>query len=182
MRRFSRRFSLFFSPAALALPVLFATAAIGHAAPDAAPAPAGAAAAPEKVVGPPEVAWKDMTVEQRGKYMKAVVTPKMKVLFQDYDAGLFEKVNCATCHGKDAKARKFKMPSPELHPLPATPAAFQAALKKKPSWPKWTKFMSEKVEPQMAALLGMVPFDPKKPNPAAFSCMGCHTLEGKGEK
>src|SRR4029077_2147674 len=139
--------------------------------------PVAAAPAPEKVVGPPEVVWKEMTTVQKTRYMKEVVTPKMKTVFQDYDAATFKKVTCATCHGKDAKARKFKMPGPDIHPLPSTPERFQAMMKEEPTWRKWTKFRAEKVEPQMAALLGLPAFDPKKPDPNAFSCKGCHRLQ-----
>jgi cytochrome c553 len=147
------------------------------AAADAEPAAAPAAKDKEKVVGPPETAWKDMNDEQRATYMKKVVVPKMRPVFQEFDADEFKKFGCGTCHGKDAKARKFKMPNPEIHALPPTPAAFQAALKSKPTWPKWTKFMGEKVAPQMAGLLGKPHFDPKKPDPNAFGCAGCHTIE-----
>jgi cytochrome c553 len=131
----------------------------------------------DKVVGPPEVAWKDMSGDQRARYMKAVVTPKMRTVFQTFDGETFKKFGCATCHGKDAKDRKYKMPNPGIAALPATPEAFQAALKEKPTWPKWTKFMGEQVEPQMATLLGKPAFDPKKPDPSAFGCAGCHTIK-----
>ncbi len=131
----------------------------------------------DKVVGPPDVAWKDMTAKQRGKFMKDVVVPKMKPTFQEFDAKAFKEFNCATCHGKDPKAVKFKMPTPDIHPLPGTEAKFMAALKTEPTWPKWTEFMSKKVEPQMAALLGLPMFDPKKPSPDAFGCNRCHTIE-----
>jgi hypothetical protein len=155
----------------------------GRAAADAEPAsPAketAPAAAKEKVVGPPETAWKDLTDDQKARYMKMVVVPKMRPVFQEFDADEFKKFNCATCHGKEAKARKFKMPNPEIHALPSTPEAFMAAVKSKPTWPKWTKFMSEKVEPTMAGLLGRPAYDPKKPDPNAFGCNGCHTLEKK---
>jgi hypothetical protein len=138
--------------------------------------PTAAQESTAKVVGPPDVAWKDMSKEQRGRYMKAVVTPKMKPFFQDFDPKLFERFNCATCHGKEAKSRAFKMPNPEIHPLPPTPEAYMAMMKKKPEWERWSKFMGEKVAPQMAALLGLPVFDPKKPDPNAFGCKGCHTL------
>jgi hypothetical protein len=165
----------------LLLPALSLVLAIAPpsraAAPEAAPAPA--AAESTKVVGPPETAWKDMTTDQKAKFMKVVVTPKMRPVFQEFDAELFKKVDCATCHGKTAKARKFKMPTPDIHVLPSTPEAFKAALAKEPTWPKWTKFMGEKVEPTVAGLLGLPVFDPKKPEAGGFGCAGCHTLEKK---
>jgi hypothetical protein len=138
---------------------------------------AGAAAG--KVVGPPEVAWKDMTKDQKMKYMKVVVTPKMKATFQAFDAETFKQFGCATCHGKDPKSRDFKMPGPDVHPLPSTPEKFKAAMKANPTWPKWTKFMSEQVEPQVATLLGQPLFNFKKPEAGGFACKNCHTLEKK---
>ena len=72
-----------------------------------------------KLVTPAEVPWKQMTKQQRGRYMKQVVTPKMQALFQAHDAKHYTKFGCATCHGKDAKAKGFEMPNPDLPKLPA---------------------------------------------------------------
>jgi mono/diheme cytochrome c family protein len=169
-----RKVDRLFSPATVLVSLLLG-ASPGRAADAGAPAAA-------KVVGPPEVAWKDMSKEQKGRYMKAVVTPKMKVVFQDYDAATFKVFNCATCHGKDAKAREFKMPGPDIHPLPSTPEAFQAAMKANATWPKWVPFMKDKVMPTMATLLGQPQFNPAKPDPTAFGCKNCHTLETPKKK
>ena len=142
--------------------------AAAPAAAPAAPAPAGA-----KPSGPPQP-WKEMTAEQRGKYMKDVVTPRMKVVFQQFDGEEFKKFGCDTCHGKKAKARKFKMPNPDIYALPSTPAGFAPLMEKKP---KMMKFMGETVKPQMAALLGLPEFDPKKPEAGGFACTACHTIK-----
>jgi len=139
--------------------------------------PAGAGQATTKVVGPPEVAWKDMTYPQRREYMKVAVMPKMKPIFRKFDPKTFADFTCETCHGKEASKRKYKMPSPDIHPLPNTPEGFQAKLKEEPTWPKWTKFMAEEVEPPMGALLGLPVFNPEKPEKGAFSCGACHRLE-----
>jgi hypothetical protein len=139
------------------------------------PPPAAPPPAAGDVVGPPQVAWKEMTKEQKGKFMKSVVVPKMKPLFTSFDAEFFPKVDCATCHGKDAKARGFKMPNPELYVLPGTPAEFAEVAQKKP---KWVKFMAETVKPQMAALLGLPEFDPKNAQPGTMGCHNCHTVKG----
>ena len=64
-----------------------------------------------------------------------------------------------------------------IHPLPNTPEAFQAKLKEEPTWPKWTEFMSQKVEPAMGKLLDLPVFDPKKPVKGAFGCADRHKLE-----
>src|SRR5262245_46872622 len=117
--------------------VLFAYALLG------ASATAGAAEkAGEKIVGPPDTAWKDMTPAQRGKFMQEVVVPKMKPAFQTFDADDFKKFDCQTCHGKQAKARKFKMPNPDIFVLPATKEGFVALQEKKGAA---MKFMAETV-------------------------------------
>ncbi len=139
--------------------------------------PWAAERASAKSAGPSEVAWKDMNYDQRREFMKKTVMPKMKPIFKDFDRKMFAEFTCETCHGKGASDRKYKMPSPDIHPLPSTPEAFQAKLKTEPTWPKWTKFMGEKVEPAMAGLLSMPVFDPKNPSKDAFSCAACHKLE-----
>jgi cytochrome c553 len=140
-------------------------------------APAGVRIAQGKAVGPPEVAWKEMTFKQKKAYMKDAVEPTMKPIFQAFDAKKFKTVNCQTCHGKDGTERKFKMPSNDIHPLPNTKEAFEAKLKTEPTWPKWTEFMAKKVEPAMGKLLDVPVFDPQKPVEGAFSCGKCHKLE-----
>ena len=139
--------------------------------------PAGVRLAQGKAVGPPEVAWKDMTFQQKKSYMQEAVEPTMKPIFQAFDAKKFKVFDCKTCHGKDGSKRKFKMPSNDIHPLPNTKEAFEAKLKAEPTWPKWTEFMAQKVEPAMGKLLAVPVFDPKKPVEGAFSCANCHKLE-----
>ena len=160
--------------------------AAGNAAPEAkpaapppapaAPAAAAPAPAPTKIPGFDAI-WKDMTKEQKAKYMKSTVAPEMKKVFQAFDAKAFKNFTCATCHGKKAKAREFKMPSPEIPALPGTPAAFAEAVKKKPKLEVVAKFMGEQVKPKMAALLGQPEFDMKKPEAGGFGCQNCHVIE-----
>ena len=153
------------------LPVLFALVTVTFVL-------VGLPSALGKTVGPPEVAWKDMSFNQKKAHMKKAVTPTMKPIFQAFDAKTFKRFSCESCHGKDGAERKFKMPSNDIHPLPNTPAAFEAKLKAEPTWPKWTEFMSQKVEPAMGKLLDVPVFDPKQPVQGAFSCGACHKLEG----
>ena len=124
-----------------------------------------------------KVAWKDMTYKQKKDFMKKSVTPTMKPIFQAFDAKKFKTFECATCHGADGADRKYKMPSNDTATLPGTPETFQAKLKTEPDWPKWTEFMSQKVEPAMGKLLNVAVFDPRKPVEGAFSCAACHKLE-----
>jgi len=145
--------------------------------PEPAPAPPAATESPpepdagEATEPPPaaEVTWKDMSHEQRLAHMKTKVAPQMKASFQAFDATHFANFGCATCHGPGAKEGKFEMPNPALPKLDAKDG-FKAELKKHP---KETQFMMEKVAPEMAALLGMQPYDPATKE--GFGCFGCHT-------
>jgi mono/diheme cytochrome c family protein len=139
--------------------------------------PSGVRLAWGKAKGPPEVAWKDMSFQQKKAYMKEAVTPTMKPIFQAFDDKKFKEFTCASCHGADGAERKFKMPSNDIHPLPGTHEAFEAKLKTEPTWPKWTEFMAQKVEPAMGKLLDLPIFDPKKPVKGAFGCAACHKIE-----
>jgi cytochrome c553 len=140
-------------------------------------APTGVRLAEGKAVGPPQVAWKAMTYEQKRAYMKSAVAPAMKPIFQAFDAKKFKTFDCRTCHGEDGAQRKYKMPSNDIHPLPNSKEGFEAKLKTEPTWPKWTEFMAQKVEPAMGKLLDVPVFNPAKPVQGAFSCGACHKLE-----
>lgn len=135
---------------------------------------------PEKVVGPPTVAWKDMTHEQQAKFMDAVVVPKFKPMFQQFDAKTFAEFNCKTCHAEAVvKDKTFKMPNPDIFVLPEVPDDFKKLAAEKP---EWMKFMP-KVEEEMAQTLGLPPYNPAAPDPGQFGCFGCHTHKpGGGDK
>ncbi len=110
--------------------------------------------------------WEAMTHEQRIDYMKKTVVPTMKPLFQKFDAKHYANFGCKTCHGKDPKGSKYKMPTPELPKLDF--AALKAG-KQKPNIAKW---MGEVVKPQMATLLHMPEYT--EANPKGFGCLECH--------
>jgi hypothetical protein len=155
---------------------MLATAAIAAepAAPKAAPKaaavdPHGAAAAPAA-----KIDWATMKFDARKKYMKATVLPEMKKVFAAFDPKGFANVTCATCHGKDAAEKKFKMPNPDLPKLPGPTdrAGFMAMAEKKP---EVVKFMGTQVKPKMASLLGLAEWTPA--SPTGFACYNCHTHE-----
>ncbi len=156
--------------------ILLVATACGGSSPTA-QTPKEAPAQEEPVVGPPTVAWKDMTKEQRGKFMFAVVTPKMKELFVGFDPKTFKDFGCKTCHGDGAVDKTFKMPNPGIAELPTTPEGFAELAKDKP---EYMEFMGKQVKPQMAALLGIEELDPAAPKEGAFGCYACHTTEKPG--
>lgn len=113
-----------------------------------------------------------MTKEQRGKYMAAVVLPKMREVFRTFNGEKYAAIGCGTCHGKEARARHFEMPNPEIMPLPATQEDWGKVMQEKPDM---LKFMGETVKPEMAKLLGVPEYAPQNPQPGALGCTACHT-------
>ncbi|WP_437738175.1 hypothetical protein [Sorangium sp. So ce1335] len=123
------------------------------------------------------VAWKDMSFEERGEFMTDVVLPRMAEVFAEYDAK-YENMTCETCHGSDAVARAYAMPTPQITPLPDTPDGFLEWVgdPAHPDRERFGTFMYERVVPEMAALLEIPRFDPMTET-GDFSCHYCHTLE-----
>jgi hypothetical protein len=121
--------------------------------------------------GAPGVPWAEKTFEQRQEYMGITVMPAMKEAFKAYDENEFKQFKCQTCHGDDMNDVKFKMPSDSIYPLPKADPVKAATEYDE----KMTKFMVEKVVPDMAKLLDMEP-DPTGKG-AGFGCMACHPAE-----
>jgi hypothetical protein len=113
-------------------------------------------------------AFDKLTGEEKAEFMKTKVVPPMKAAFQKFDGKKYANFGCKTCHGKDPKATKFKMPNPELPKLDF--AALEAG-KQKPEIAKW---MGMVVKPEMAKILGQKEFDPKHPEMGGFGCLECH--------
>jgi hypothetical protein len=136
------------------------------------PEPGPAEAAPEEAAPaepPAPAAWTpDLTKEQKAAFMKAHVAPRMAKVFQEANAEKYANFDCKTCHGPD-----FKLPKDHLPKLTMKKDKMTAFTEK----PDVSKFMAEKVVPEMASILGMQPFDPKTKQ--GFGCMGCHTVEQK---
>ena len=135
----------------------------------AAPGPATAQA--EAVVAPVHVKWVDMNRGQRIDYMVKTVLPKMKAEFVAFDAKRFARMDCATCHGDGVADGTFKLPNEKLPKLLEN----DLFAKHQKMSPAMTKFMLEKVEPDVAALLEIQEFDPATRK--GLSCYNCHGRE-----
>jgi hypothetical protein len=140
----------------------------------AAPAPSAEAPAAGAAAEPGAFNWDKMTKEERGKYMKEVVMPKMKEVFTAFDAKKYADMKCTTCHGTAATTGAFTMPNPELPQLPADMTKFKEWASKKP---EMTKFMLEHVKPEMAKLLHEPEYSPE--TKTGFGCGECHTTATK---
>lgn len=116
--------------------------------------------------GAADVPFHELGPAERKQYMQAVVVPAMAKTFKaGPEPEHFEKVGCTTCHGASAKAGNFAMPAPDLPRF----ASFEDAMKEHP---EMTRFMAEKIVPEMARLLSEEPFDPNTGK--GFGCFGCH--------
>lgn len=145
------------------------------------PTPAGPDDVPLEQTAPAQVGetstptadlqWAAMNEAERKQYMKNVVLPQMRDLFQAADPDAFAEFTCATCHGSSAETGSFEMPSPDL-PTLNPKDGFQHA---KQEHPEIFEFMQKKVVPEMAALLGVQPYDPATQQ--GFGCFHCHTAE-----
>jgi hypothetical protein len=111
-------------------------------------------------------AWADMTHEERGHYMAEVVVPEMRTIFQEHDATRYADFGCATCHGANAHEVAFHMPN-GLHPLDH--AAIMATFQSSDPSATW---MTQRVWPRMASLIGEPQFDPQ--TSVGFRCTNCH--------
>lgn len=106
----------------------------------------------------------EMSAPEKMKHMKTVVAPHMAKVFQELSAEEYSDFSCATCHGPGAKNGEFEMPNASL------PALDQEEMDEHP---EITKFMAERVVPEMATLLGEEPYNPETQE--GFGCFDCHT-------
>ena len=117
------------------------------------------------------VPWVEMSRGQRIDYMVKTVLPTMKAEFVAFDAKRFARMDCSTCHGDGVDDGTFMLPNPRLPKLLEN----DTFAKHQQLTPAMTKFMLEKVEPDVAALLEVQPFDPATRK--GLSCYNCHTRE-----
>jgi hypothetical protein len=112
----------------------------------------------------PERPWKSMSHEDRQIYMAQTVLPHMQETFQAFDAERFAGFDCSTCHPSGAARGDFAMPDAGIPKLSRW--KFRTEHWKK--HPETVRFMWEKVDPEMSALLG----GPK--GLRGFNCRDCH--------
>jgi hypothetical protein len=130
-----------------------------------APAPVGAAVVPPRA----NIDWAKMSRPERKDYMKTVILPKAQEMFTSFDPKQFKHVTCGTCHGDDYARGTYKMPNADLPLLPSSARGFKELRDRSP---EIVAFMSTRVKPTIAALLGLPEYSPG--NPQGFACFNCH--------
>jgi hypothetical protein len=129
--------------------------------------PGAEPAAEAPAAGGDDLVWKDdMPTKDKGVFMKKKVVPALAKTFQDHDPKKYANFGCKTCHGPAMKPKPVDF-LPELHMKDGklVEAAKEADM---------VKFMGEHVEPDMAAVFGKQPYDPK--TNSGYGCNGCHKV------
>ena len=163
---------------ALATLVAAAASACGGATPVAptSPTPAAsdsaspvASAPATSTPAPAGPVWnRNASKDEQMAFMKTRVIPPMSKVFQAHDGARYATFGCVTCHGPQYKEPKEFLPHLTFKDGKITSFADK---------PEISKFMMEKVVPEMAAAMGMKPYDPKTHE--GFGCGGCHTVDMK---
>jgi hypothetical protein len=136
----------------------------------AAPGTATPAATPAATAAPVAVAaFRDAkTKDQQVAFMKTVIDPRMGPVFKAHSATRYADFSCKTCHGPNYVEPKLFLPKLTMKGGNITSFAEK---------PEVSKFMAEKVVPEMAAAMGEKPYDPATHQ--GFGCGGCHAIEMK---
>lgn len=100
--------------------------------------------------------------------MVAYVLPIAAEQFRTHDAERYAAMECSTCHGDDAEAVHYEMPSRYLPRLPAYGTPEWTAMTERPAY----TFMSETVTPTVRTQLGAAAYDPA--TGTGFGCYSCH--------
>ena len=115
----------------------------------------------------PEVAWADMSHEDREMDMIGRFLPIMSEVFHEHNAERYAHLDCVSCHGEQMQERNFELPSPDLPAIPEQGTAAYNALSM--ALPEVMHFMEQEVTPISGTLLGMED---------DFSCHSCHPTSG----
>ena len=101
------------------------------------------------------------------EFMGLVFHPRMKELFQEYDAASSGTFRCQSCHGDDMEARRFAMPA-TLRPVSGEARGDAGARE-----PRVTEFMLSKVLPATRELLS----DTGDGATSRIGCDVCHSKQ-----
>ena len=129
--------------------------------------------ATDEVPSPPSP-WDSMDHDAQAQWMFTEVVPRMQAQFQEHDAERYAEFSCATCHGPNAEAEGFEMPTNSLPALPATGTEEQRAMVNQ--YRPMATFMFQRVLPTMQTLIGAPDYDEETHE--GFSCFACHPHAG----
>jgi hypothetical protein len=108
--------------------------------------------------------FEHLDLDHRIEFMKTVVLPKMKPIFQTHDAKKFSSFGCQTCHGAGANSGDYEMPNTDLPKLDFSDLGHFQQVD--------LDWMQNEVKPTMASLLGQPESTRTR---KGFGCLSCHT-------
>lgn len=120
-------------------------------------------------VRPPPTPFDRMSHDEQVYWMVSNVLPIAAEDFRSYDPERFATFTCEGCHGDDARAVNYEMPSARLPRLPARGTPDWARMEQGRAY----RFMNDVVTPTMATLLGEELWSPQHTD--GFDCFDCHT-------
>ncbi len=123
----------------------------------------------DEIPSPPSP-WSELSVEERGQFMRAEVLPYMRTLFQEYDSERYGEFGCESCHGASMNEQGFEMPNPDILALHPSGTDEQRTMVEE--HPRMVRFMFNHVVPAMKQMIDAPDFDPGTGE--GFSCFFCH--------
>jgi len=128
--------------------------------------------------------WNSLSLARKYAFMVDVVTPRMRKLFLDFDPHRYPRMSCTPCHKRNSRPGDFQMPNPDLL-LDAACSLALSEIYPSSSVPNqhhhskqlsaMDDFMLNRVTPEMAQLLGKVPYT--QTTKSGYGCFGCHIQE-----
>lgn len=118
----------------------------------------------------PSQPWAELNFEERKAHMQDAVVPVMTPLFLAHDEVRYANFGCRTCHGPDARALNYAMPSPSLRTL--YPSGSREQIETVEQHRAMAVFMFQRVTPTMRNLLGAPTYDAATGE--GFTCFYCH--------
>jgi hypothetical protein len=112
--------------------------------------------------------WPEMNVEQKKMHMAQVVLPRAGEVFRTWRPDRFERIDCTLCHGPQAIARSYRMPSDHL-PRLSGEVLLGPEFKK---YPDTTRLKLNRLVPVMSEALGLKSFSIITRR--GFGCYSCH--------
>ena len=113
--------------------------------------------------------WQEQSLEEREQYMRQVVEPRMRPIFQGFDPDKHASFSCDTCHGDEGPSTDYAMPA-VVEPLPLEDTlAYAEELN-----PEVNQFMLDQVFPVFVELMGEEKFSHDAPD--GFRCTRCHQV------
>ena len=112
--------------------------------------------------------WVEMNVEQRKAHMRRVILPQAVTIFRSWRPERYAQVDCTLCHGLDAYAGDFRMPTSYLPRLSGDLLLGTEFAKH----PDTTRLKLDRLVPAMADSLGLKNFSII--TRSGFGCYSCH--------